>query len=198
MSDLTKGDLMTTTNTTQYRFEEELKLIEDTLIREFTRKCLEKAPKYFWTIPSSSTGKHHPSDENCIGGCIIHVRKTVKIVEDLCREHDVSGIDRDCVISAAIMHDLCKSGYPNDLGYTVSGHGALWQQVANQAVKFYEFLNNKNYATIGRLIASHMGRFDIPYIDGGDVLLQILQTSDYIASRKYLSVNLETTNGCSE
>jgi 23S rRNA maturation-related 3'-5' exoribonuclease YhaM len=174
-----------------YRFENELELIVDSNIREFTKKCLGKAPEYFWTIPSSSTGKHHPPDENSEGGAVLHVRKAVKIAEDLCIMYNISGITRDCIISATIMHDLAKLGYPNQELYTVNGHGALWIRIAEQIEKPQKIMTSDTLSMIGRLIGCHMGRFDIPYtISNSDKPTLIVQLADYISSRKYISIDL--------
>lgn len=45
-------------------FLEQLGLIYDETIREFTRLCICAAPDYFFVdCPASSSGKYHPIDE---------------------------------------------------------------------------------------------------------------------------------------
>jgi HD superfamily phosphohydrolase YqeK len=168
----------------------ELKLIVNPDIRNFVKACLEKAPEYFWSIPSSSTGKHHPVDDNVVGGLIIHTKKVTKLADDLCRNYNIISDERDCVIAAAIMHDLTKNGFPNDCGHTVNGHGSLWINIAIQVVEPNVIHGVEYIKIIGRLISCHMGRWEIPYINNGDVLSNILQVSDYIASRKYVKVDI--------
>lgn len=50
------------------RLQPELDQIRDEQIMTFTRYVLEKAPTYFWTVPSSSSGKYHPPQSNGEGG----------------------------------------------------------------------------------------------------------------------------------
>lgn len=173
-----------------YNLDNALNLILNLEIKKFTRDCLDNAPKYFWRIPSSSTGKYHPDNENCEGGEVLHTKKGVKIAEDLCRNFDVVGNDRDCVISASIMHDICKNGIPNDEGHTVNGHGSLWIRVVEKAVSRKELIENKHIKTIGRLIGCHMGRWDEPYIVANDKMMICVQIADYISSRKYVDVKV--------
>jgi len=164
----------------------ELKLISNYHIREFTRRVLEKSPNYFWKIASSSTGKYHPEDENCVGGEVKHVKRVVKVANHLCECWDVVGNQRDYILSAAIMHDLCKNGL-EDSGYTVAGHGFLWIELVRDETK----LNEDWFKEICRLVACHMGRFDTPYIIGEDKSLMIIQAADYIASRRDILVEVE-------
>lgn len=168
----------------------ELSLIGDRDIRTFVMKCIEYVPEYFWVVPSSSTGKYHPADENTVGGTVLHTRRMVKVADDLCRMYDVIGIDRDRVLAASIMHDFCKNGYPDNLSRTVAGHGSLWINVATKVMNHNDIIMDDNVLTIGRLIGTHMGRFDIPYVSGRSISETIVQTADYISSREYIKVEL--------
>jgi len=174
--------------------KDELNLIDNVQIKNFVIGCLDIAPDYFWKIPSSSTGKYHPKDEIKEGGLILHVKRSVKIATDLCRCFEVVGDDRDCVISAMIMHDVCKNGYPVDAGHTVDGHGSLWINIAMHVSNKMLILNSKTIRLIGRLIGGHMGRFDMPFIGSENILDWIVQSSDYISSRDYVIVNVNEEN----
>jgi hypothetical protein len=169
--------------------DSELKLIQDPLIRKFVAECINYAPAYFWKIPSSSTGKHHPADENVKGGAVLHTRRAVKIADDLCRNFDVAGEERDCVIAAVTMHDFRKNG-ETDTKHTVTAHGSMWASMVSKLVTQKDFLNNKNLRTIDRLISTHMGRFDSPYIIGPDTLAIIVQIADYVSSREYVTITV--------
>ena len=170
--------------------DSEVSLINFADIRKFVKECLNKAPDYFWKIPSSSTGKYHPEDDNIEGGLIRHTKKAVKIAEDLCRCFDVISAERDYVIAAMILHDTCKNGFPEGGPYTVDGHGNLFVGIVNLLMKKDEKLNSEMVKTISKLISLHMGRFDTPYIIGGDILSKIVHVADYISSRRYLTINL--------
>lgn len=88
------------------------KEINGEYIREFTQAALSVAPDYFWIVPSSTTGKHHPPDEFCEGGLILHTLRAVEVVKELCRAFDVKYYEKDTLISATILHDLCVAGIP--------------------------------------------------------------------------------------
>ena len=49
-------------------FEMELKLIANNEVRNLVVEVLRLAPRYFWEVPSSTSGRHHPPDENRPGG----------------------------------------------------------------------------------------------------------------------------------
>ena len=173
----------------KHALDNEVNLIVNDTIKDFTKKCLAMAPDYFWTIPSSSTGKHHPADENVEGGKRIHTQKVVKVANALCTNFDIKGADKDCVISATTLHDICSQGYPLKENFTVSGHGSLFGRLVWDL--HMDVLNNQYFSTICRLVATHMGKWDVPYVVSGDKLMIVVQISDYIASRKFISIDLK-------
>ena len=175
-----------------YKLEQEVNLINDVFIRNLTKECIEHAPPYFWEIPSSSTGKYHPEDERGFGGTVLHTRRDVRVAEDLCRSMNVTGRDRDFVISASTMHDSCKNGYPNNTGHTVYGHGALWLNIVKEFMPPNEMIRCPEVKTLAELIGNHMGIFDFPLQVGNNALSLIVQLADYISSRNYIKV--ETTS----
>lgn len=169
-------------------FEKELELINDSEIRDFVEACLDHAPEYAFTIPATSSGKFHPDDEKGEGGSYLHLRKAGRVADDLCRNFNVTGYDRDCIIAAAIMHDLCKNGYPDDSGHTVAGHGSLWIHIVEEFVPKSDILKIDYIVKIGQLIGEHMGRWDIPYHIATDTCSLIVQIADYVVSRNYIHV----------
>jgi len=175
-----------------YKFEQEVNLINDVFIRNLTKECLEHSPPYFWEIPSSSTGKYHPEDERGFGGEVFHTRRVVRVAEDLCRSFNITGRDRDFVISASIMHDFTKNGYPNNTGHTVYGHGALWLNIVREFMP--EMIFNQEVKVLAELIGNHMGIFDFPLSVANNAMGLIVQLADYISSRSYIDAKVETTN----
>ena len=173
-----------------YKFNREVLIIKDSKVRKFVTDCIRYVPEYFWIVPSSSSGKHHPKDEFCKGGTVLHTMRAVIVAEELSRAYFLGSKEHDYVLSAAIMHDFTKHGYPEDKGHTVSGHGSLWINIAENVVNRYDILMDKDYSTIARLIACHMGLFDIPYIFGQDKLSDIVHLADYIASRESIDIKI--------
>ena len=90
--------------------EPEVSLIADAAIKDWTVATLEKAPKYFYTGAASSTGKYHPNCTLKVGGLIVHVKRVVYLANRLCSGFGITGIDRDIVLSGAILHDIAKTG----------------------------------------------------------------------------------------
>lgn len=88
--------------------ENELSLIQDKEIRNWTRVTLANVPNYFYIARASSSGKYHPECTNKVGGLIIHIKRAVYIANRLCSGYGMEEIDKDIVISATILHDIAK------------------------------------------------------------------------------------------
>jgi hypothetical protein len=175
---------------------EELEMITDDSIRSFTRSVLLKA-KHFWDIPSSFSGKYHPADEHGIGGNLLHTKRVVRVASVISDSYSLVSEERDIVISACILHDVCK-GIEKDDGdgckydpmhpYTV---GRLVEQCqkddknfANESQSSTLYLGEEIVQSILRLIRSHLGpwspipeTYPITYLD------YIVHISDNIASK---------------
>jgi 23S rRNA maturation-related 3'-5' exoribonuclease YhaM len=173
-----------------YRFDKEISIIQNPTIKRLVVECIKHAPDYFWTIPSSSTGKYHPDDENTIGGCVLHTMRCVAVADVLATSYNLPRDEWDCLLAAAIMHDFCKNGYPDDSGHTVSGHGSLFVHVLERVVKRSAIATNPMVSSIAKMIANHMGRFDIPYSIGDDKLSTLLHLADMICSRSNVLVKV--------
>jgi 23S rRNA maturation-related 3'-5' exoribonuclease YhaM len=166
----------------------EIGLINNSTIKNIVKEIFDYAPEYFWTCPASSTGKHHPMDERGEKGTIIHVHKVVKIGNDLCTAFKIEGNQRDIVLAALLLHDICKFGYPNNTGSLIMGHGNLVANVA-KAAKISE--NSFYLSDILCLISTHMGRWDVPFKPPSELLPMIVHMADFIASREYISIKME-------
>ena len=139
------------------RLKPELNQIDDKKIREFTEYVLSQAPEYFWTVPSSSTGKYHPEQSNGDGGLIRHTRAVVYFAVKLCEVFSVTGKIRDCVISACLLHDVLKYGETKQ-AYTTKNHdyqGAVF--VRRLGEQFGLELDHNNI--ISGCVAWHMGKW---------------------------------------
>jgi len=139
------------------RLQPELNLIADIRIKQFTEHAIGQAPAYFWTVPSSSTGKYHPAQSNGEGGLVRHTRAVVYFAVKLCEVYGLTGISKDCVISACILHDILKYGAVKG-SHTTKNHdyeGALF--VWRHGIEFG--IDQALLATICNGIAFHMGRW---------------------------------------
>lgn len=182
-------------------FVRELSLIEDEAIRKFTIKCLQAAPKYFWQIPASSTGKYHPDYAATEGGLVKHVKMAVKFAEDLLvlKQHTYLSGDKDMIYAALILHDICKKGRSDEGDeHTRFDHPILATQLLTSvALKMYHDFDHipESVYEIQKLIASHMGQWNTNKYNPGVELptpstyaQEFVHMCDYLASRKYTTM----------
>jgi 23S rRNA maturation-related 3'-5' exoribonuclease YhaM len=92
----------------------EINLIQDKNIKEFTINTLENAPDYFYRAMASSTGKYHPQCTCKVGGLITHVKRATYLANRLCDGYGIKNIDRDIILSAIILHDIAKVPSPKE------------------------------------------------------------------------------------
>ena len=172
----------------------ELKLIRDFNLRVAVAQYLDTVPKYFFSVPASSSGKYHPQYALGEGGLVRHTKAAVKIAEDLLSLEQYQNIadKHDEIITALIIHDTYKRGV-EDTGTTVFEHPNI------AAEKFVQFMfrtkpkcSIKQTTFICGLVRSHMGQWNKRDGVTLDKPLtkeqQFVHMCDYLASRKYLIV----------
>ena len=173
-------------------FEPELELIFDNTIKEFTKLCLVSAPDYFFIdCPASTSGKYHPLDELGADGTILHTKKVVTLAYELSRglscEHS-----RDEILSASIIHDLCKQGW-NKTGHTHKLHPKLGAELVQAVQEATGILPDKTYNMIRNCVGYHYGPWSSgewkkPLDDFTPEEL-VVYLSDYVASKRCLTVD---------
>lgn len=156
--------------------EECLSRIEDKTTRLFVAKALRKGPKYFWTAPSSSSGKHHPVDEHGDGGLALHTVRVFNVAEAMIASIDgeisvsfihsnkpgtssyseVNGhVNPDVIRAGALLHDLYRYGTANVAELTTNkAHPEIAGSVL--AIMDEEF---DSKTLIVRCVERHMGRW---------------------------------------
>ncbi|MEA1899027.1 MAG: hypothetical protein U9N53_15320, partial [Bacteroidota bacterium] len=88
-------------------------LIKSKKIRDFVEGALSQAPREFWIAPASSTGKHHPPENNVKGGLVVHTRKGIRVILNLFRLYGIEDqLLKDKMIAGFILHDIGKGGDP--------------------------------------------------------------------------------------
>jgi len=93
--------------------KKEIEKIEISSIREFTERALLNADPNFWIVPSSSTKKHHPPEDNIYSGLVNgHIKKGVIVVEEYGRRAGFDQLEKAMAISAFLLHDINKNGVP--------------------------------------------------------------------------------------
>lgn len=186
------------------KYLEYVNLIKNSEIKNFTLQALENAAYQFWLCPASSSGKFHPNEDNNTSGTIRHLIKAAEISIELCREFDIPnyGIENgeSIVLSATLLHDVCKNGYPEWQEHTDYTHGLL----------AYNFLENfklkePDKKFLRNAVRYHMGRWtkasnketeEAKSLDKYETrravyctndIERIVQLSDYFASRNNVS-----------
>ena len=184
-------------------FVRELSLIEDEAIRTFTIKCLQAAPKYFWYIPASSTGKYHPDYAATEGGLVKHVKMAVKFAEDLLalKQHSYLSENgyKNMLYAALILHDICKKG-KSDEGdeHTRFDHPIQATQLLTSVAlnMYHDFDHIPEFVDeIQKMIASHMGQWntnkynpDVTLPTPSTFAQEFVHLCDYLSSRKYTTM----------
>lgn len=185
-------------------FDSVLSTFENEDVREFTEKCIDAIPEYFYSVPASSTGKYHPEYALGDGGLVRHTLALVRIMNHLfsidCVKNQFSSRERDLMRLSGLMHDTRKSGSQDEFEknkYTKFNHPIL---AADEVVRIWK-LDDKPIITRDDLkivylsIRSHMGQWNTDKRNP-DVELPVPKTKyeilvhacDYLASRKDINI----------
>ena len=169
-----------------------LALIDDDRIRETTRQLVREAPAYFWRVPASSSGYHHPA---CRGerGLWAHTLMLSTVIERLAPTYvqqvtkAFSEIDVDRAHAAAIVHDMRKNGDPGDpTEKSTSDHDIRMAEVVRTA----DWHTPGTELMISNAVASHMGA----WYDGPEPTAdheQLVHTADMVASTATITVGVQ-------
>jgi putative nucleotidyltransferase with HDIG domain len=159
-----------------YRRMPALNLIDDVDLREQTAELTASAPRYYWTVPASTSGFHNPL---CRGarGLWAHTLMVSTVLERLADSYVEQGLltwgDIDMARSAAILHDQRKNGDPESpANSSVSDHDLQMAQVASlQGLP----------SGVVEAIRSHMGAwYDGP--EPSSPLEDLVHNADMVAS----------------
>ncbi len=176
---------MATSNVKWIDLEGEIGKIQNSEIQDFVLKTLENCPDYFFIQPASSTGKYHPACSNQRGGLLVHVKRVIYFLDQICMAWGIFGDRRDIVIAAAIVHDIAKPE-----------RNAPYEEHQNHALNAERYFpKEKQGGEIGEFIEEirgcvhhHMGRWTVkkilkPITDYTQLELA-MTTADYLASVK--------------
>lgn len=176
-------------------FAKEINAIKDDGLKKLATAIIFNADDYFFTIPASSSGKHHPPFSLGEGGLVRHTKCVVYIARCIAESFNFSSYDIDAITVAAIAHDIKKQGL-HQSGHTVHEHPIL---AAYYIMNIWEKLRfNIPFETVYDIttaIQCHMGKWwNLPEFIGENKPLpmpttnfdKVLQAADYLASRKVL------------
>lgn len=180
----------------------EIDLIEDEPIRSFTRSVLLRAGA-FWDAPSSLSVKFSPPDEHGTGGLILHTKRVVRLTSLMCESFGYLGLERDMVLSAAILHDITKVVQERD--EDEPHYDIMYPYTIDRFIKFVRlddqahgtdsqsatlYISEDAAMTIMRLIHCHMGPWSpIPETYPVTNLEMLLHLADHIATKLHYIID---------
>lgn len=179
-------------------FSVELEMIKNEEIREFTAKMLELAPQYFFHVASSSSGKYHPPQSSGEGGLLRHTRSVIYFADRLCTMEDITGDDRDAILSACLLHDICKYGLPGGK-HTISTHDFVGAFFINAQAKSLGYEEAEWLKPILSAVVNHYGRWTKrdynckqpikKFPEEYTTVDRIVHTADYISASSEVSLS---------
>jgi hypothetical protein len=184
---------------------EEINYIQDQQIKSFVRSILLQA-KTFWLIPSSFSGKYHPSDEHNASGNMLHTKRVVRAAKVLADSYTLGTAERDLVYAASLLHDVTKGVSSNGDSqdstfvydplhpYTV---GMLVKKCQENDKKYTSdsssstlYLDEDTVQSILRLVRCHLGPWSpVPETTPVTYLETIVHIADNIASKVHYIVD---------
>lgn len=183
---------------------DEINLIVDEGIKSFVRSILIRA-KSFWVIPSSFSGKYHPSDEHNEGGNVLHTKRVVRAAKIISESYSLPQDDLDMVIAACLLHDVTKGiklegedsfhydpMHPYTVGRLVKKCQEDDKKYASESESSTVFLSEEIVQVILRMVRCHLGPWSpvpetipITYMD------MIVHLADNLASKVHYIVDGE-------
>lgn len=92
--------------------DKRISLIKDMPVHDFTWTVVHRIPESIWKMPSSF--RHHLPDERGEWGNAIHSLRVTDLSLVIADSLLVVGMQKDCLISAALLHDIGKRGLHGD------------------------------------------------------------------------------------
>ena len=148
--------------------------VVDEDLRAGVLQLTTEAPGYFWAVPASTSGFHHPicRQEH---GLWAHTLMVYTAVERLIDSYEARfGVEPDHARAAALLHDMRKNGPPEDpSSKSVSDHDLQMADVVRQHGAFPD--------EVADAVAEHMGAwYDGP--EPSSPLAELVHNADMLAS----------------
>lgn len=182
-------------------FNKELNYIKDSRIKNSLITILNKLPKYFYEIPTSSIGKYHPSFSNGEKGLVRHTKAAIRIAKELMDNKSLNNFtqnEKDLILFALMIHDGLKSGKTQSK-YTVFDHPIQISNFIKENKNELE-LSDDEINLICRCVETHMGPWTTDY-KGNEILQapkdkyqRFTHMCDYLSSRKFLDIKFENND----
>ena len=182
-------------------FNAQLSQFENNDIMEFTKLCLDEAPDYFFIIPASLSGKYHPETDRLEHGLFYHTVSAFIILNHILEnekgnpQFNFDSRTRDLMRSAILLHDLFRCGSQQEYEKAEEKQSKFLHPIyAHKHIISHKdcgIINRFEISKIGQLVASHMGIWNTPKHEEGEMKLPVPHTpeerlvhlADYLASR---------------
>lgn len=181
-------------------FEKELETIEDLHLRGFTKYALENAPKYFYSIGASASGKYHPKFSQGEGGLVRHTKSVLMFCNELLNMspyHELPPLWKDYARVACLLHDICKYGEGDEMDKsTYTDHalnGAIYvdKMWGKYHSTYEEIFLELAPELITHAIMCHMGRWSKETQRPIGIIDNLVHLADYVASRNFINIKFE-------
>lgn len=181
-------------------FEKELETIENLHLRGFTKYALENAPKYFYEIGASSSGKYHPKFSQGIGGLVRHTKSVLMFCNELLNMspyNDLPDMWKDYARVACLLHDICKYGDGEEMNKQAYKEHAI--NGACYVDKMWGLYHSTDEILVLELapelithaIMCHMGRWSEQKCRPINIIDDLVHLADYVASRNFINIEFE-------
>lgn len=181
-----------------------LRVFKIPVIQKIVKEIIVHTPTIYFGASTSSTGKYHPLATNGLSGLVKHSTAVMLSAKDLLdnetvsmvfKMNNLSDLDRETILAAALVHDNAKYGAEEKDGdekyYTLGEHPRLVGEIAKKA-GLYDELDADGIKVLEKmlkLIETHMGQWT--NVRGGEPLDKpsspaqaFIHMCDYIVSRK--------------
>ena len=175
--------------------------VQDESVKKFMEQCIETIPEYWFVVPASSTGKHHPNYALGEGGLMRHTIALLRFFNRLMRNNMYGRVftdrEMDLLRVACLMHDTRKSGSDKEFAvnkYTKFNHPILAADTVRSINT--EYITDEEKELIANAIESHMGQWNTDTYGKSNVTLplptnkyqKIVHLADYLAAQKGVEV----------
>lgn len=182
-------------------FNREINYIKNIRIKNSLITMLDKLPDYFYEVPASSTGKHHPKFASGPAGLVRHTKAAVRIAIEIFNDTTLDNFtddEKDLLIMAITLHDGLKSGKVKS-EHTLFEHPILICEYIKDNKKYLE-LTDEEINFVCDAIITHMGPWTKNY-KGEEVLSppktkyqRFVHLCDLLASKKFLEIKFDENN----
>lgn len=191
---------------TKIMFTKELETIEDMHLREFTRFALSNAPKYFYSIGASSSGKYHPQFSQGEGGLVRHTKAVLMFCNELLNMspyYELPPLWKDYARVACLLHDICKYGETEEMDKTqYTDHAINGSIYVDKMWGLFHSTEEEIYLELApelitHAIMCHMGRWSEQNKRPVSIVDNLVHLADYVASRNFINIEFkeeETTS----